>query len=91
MVKLGDFGIAKVLDATDDQARTQIGTPYYIAPEVLNNEYNEKCDMWSCGVILYIMLSGSPPFYGRTDKEIYAAVQKGTFSLKKKIALVQSK
>jgi calcium-dependent protein kinase len=59
----------------------KIGTPFYIAPEVLQNFYNEKCDIWSCGVIMYILLCGSPPFYGDTDEEIYAKVREGKFSL----------
>lgn len=50
IVKLGDFGIAKVLDATGDQARTQIGTPYYLSPEICDNKpYDTSSDIWSLG------------------------------------------
>lgn len=62
-IKIIDFGTSLVYD--DGKALDEkLGTPYYIAPEVLNKKYNEKCDIWSCGVVLYIILSGQPPFNG---------------------------
>jgi calcium-dependent protein kinase len=57
------------------------GTAYYIAPEVLTGTYSEMCDLWSIGVILYIMLSGKPPFSGKTDTEILLAVKSGPYTL----------
>ena len=58
------------------------GTPYYIAPEVLMGNYDEKCDLWSIGVILYIMMCGRPPFGGSNDDQIIAKVRRGVFEFK---------
>ncbi len=64
-LKIIDFGAARKLEKNRLLTK-QIGTAYYIAPEVLNKAYDEKCDVWSCGVILYILLCGYPPFRGST-------------------------
>ena len=51
--------------------KSKVGTLYYISPEIIKGNYDEKCDIWACGVILYILLAGNPPFSGNTDKEVY--------------------
>ena len=76
-IKVGDFGLATKLDFDGERKRTICGTPNYIAPEVLAKKYNNKCDLWSVGVITYIALSGVPPFNGSSDKDIIAAIRVG--------------
>ena len=51
--------------------KSKVGTLYYISPEIIKGNYDEKCDIWACGVILYILLCGYPPFTGSNDKEVY--------------------
>ena len=51
--------------------KSKVGTLYYISPEIIKGNYDEKCDIWACGVILYILLCGYPPFSGSNDKEVY--------------------
>ena len=78
-IKLIDFGTSCLFD-NETKLKKRLGTPYYIAPEVLNMSYDEKCDVWSCGVLLYIFLSGYPPFTGKTDAEIMRKVRTGVYN-----------
>ena len=73
-IKLIDFGTAKVFLKGKKETKF-IGTSYYIAPEVLKESYDQKCDVWSCGVIMYILLCGYPPFNGNTNNDIYNAIK----------------
>lgn len=63
-----------------EKMRKVVGTPYYIAPEVLKSNYNSKCDVWSCGVLMHILLSGRPPFDGNSNQEILDHVAKGSIN-----------
>jgi len=78
-LKLIDFGISKRFEPGRPM-KTVAGTHYYIAPEVLQHRYDEKCDVWSCGVMMYILLCGLPPFGGDTDSDILAAVTRARLS-----------
>lgn len=81
-VKIIDFGTSQEFKiGSKKKMEERYGTPYYIAPDVLNKSYNEKCDIWSLGVILYILLVGYPPFNGSDDKKIIDAVKKGKYTL----------
>lgn len=79
-IKVIDFGLSILFDETKKTGsakvsmKTKAGTPYYISPEVLAGSYDQSCDIWSAGVILYILLSGVPPFFGDTDPEILESV-----------------
>ena len=72
-IKVCDFGTAQIFKKGDIQKET-IGSLYYVAPEVIKKNYNFKCDLWSCGVIMYILLTRKLPFGGRTDEEVVSNI-----------------
>ena len=98
-VKIIDFGLSQynnyqlvnIMDLiSSENSKTvtmfeSVGTPHYISPEVLKGKYNQKCDIWSAGVILYAMLSGKFPFNGKNDKAIYKSILKKKFEFPDKI------
>lgn len=67
-----DFGLSKHFDR-EDKLTHRVGSCYYTAPEVLAGNYDFRCDTWSLGVLCYMLLSGSPPFYGKTVEDVYKA------------------
>jgi len=79
-VKISDFGLSKAFDGSENQLKTCCGTPDYAAPEVLMAQpYDNAVDIWSVGVITYILLCGFPPFYGETDQDIFKKILAGKF------------
>ena len=77
-IKIIDFGTAKIFEKGEKEKKV-VGSAYYIAPEVLKQNYNEKCDTWSVGVILYMFLTGRAPFDGKTQDEIINSIRKKNY------------
>lgn len=77
-VRLVDFGLAKQTKK-NSSLHTVAGTPYYIPPEVLQGSYGKECDLWSLGVVLYVMITGNFPFDGNNRAEVFSLIKKGKF------------
>ncbi|RUS74057.1 hypothetical protein EGW08_018184 [Elysia chlorotica] len=79
-VKLGDFGLARVLQHEHSLAQTYVGTPYYMSPELVNNQsYNEKSDIWSLGCMLYELCALTPPFTATNEGDLKRKIRIGQF------------
>ena len=81
-IKIIDFGTAILFNKKD---KNLAGSIYYLAPEIIskNRKYTEKCDIWSCGIIMYILLTGKPPFNGDSDEEILKKILQNHLDLEK--------
>lgn len=86
-IKLIDFGLSIRHNAaeTDEPLATPVGTSYYMAPELLDGKYDRSCDLWSIGVIAYLMLSGRPPFNGPSDEVIMKKIRRGKYCMEKSV------
>lgn len=78
-LKIIDFGVSCSFEP-GQLLTTATGTPYYVSPQVLAGKYDHMSDLWSIGVIMYVMLCGYPPFFGETDAQVLAKVRAGSFS-----------
>ena len=82
IIKIIDFGTAILFNKKDKKLA---GSIYYLSPEIIskNRNYTEKCDIWSCGIIMYILLSGRPPFNGDSDEDILKKIMRNNIDLEK--------
>ena len=76
-IKLIDFGLSRRHEKGDQPMSNPVGTAYYMSPELLKGKYDKSCDIWSIGVVAYILLCGYPPFNGETDLDIFESIERG--------------
>ena len=80
-IKIIDLGLAEYFEEYSDRFTERVGSSYYIAPEVLAGDYGPKCDIWSCGVVAFILLCGEAPFDGDDENGILDSVRAGAFDM----------
>lgn len=77
--------MSKIVTSAKTVMNTKLGTPYYVAPEVLDGDYDMSCDLWSIGVITFTLLCGDPPFFGDTTAKIYNKIKTCDFDFTQEI------
>ena len=85
-IKLIDFGLARIHTQQPITFMTnQVGTSYYMSPEIHSGKYDRSCDIWAIGIVTYILLAGYPPFNGDNDDEVQRSTQVGCFIFKRQV------
>lgn len=84
-IKLIDFGLSRMHYSHEGPMENAVGTAYYMSPECINGSYDKATDLWSIGVVTYILLAGYPPFNGTNDREIYTATLKGNLIFERRV------
>jgi len=84
-VKLIDFGLSRVHGLYDSDMTNQVGTAYYMSPDILQGKYDRSCDLWAVGVVAYILLCGYPPFNGDTEHDVQNSIRKGHFVFERNV------
>jgi calcium-dependent protein kinase len=83
-IKVIDFGLSRQT-ITDEDLHSIVGSPYYVAPEVLEGNYDKKCDIWSIGILTFCLLSGKPPFTANDKQELYRKIKTEKLKFKSKV------
>lgn len=83
IVKLADFGLAKMFSSSE--LKTKVGNYHYVAPEIFNGIYTPQVDAWSIGVMMYMMLTGEPPFQGSTPDSVFSSIKSGSYPMSQKV------
>jgi calcium-dependent protein kinase len=78
-LKFIDFGLSKKYSGKVNSLKSVVGTPFYMAPEVIDGTYNDKCDVWSLGVLMYLILSGYLPFQGENKNDVFHKIKAGKY------------
>ena len=82
-IKFIDFGLACQMNTAEKELA---GTPYYIAPEVIDENYGKECDIWSLGIVLYFMMSGKLPFLGNNQRELFRKIKEKKLVIPKELS-----
>ncbi len=74
-IKIIDFGVSRQIFKNNDDLNSIVGTPYFVAPEVLSGKYDKKVDIWSVGIIMYVLMTGKPPFNAKSREELFEKIK----------------